>query len=106
MDTDEQEDTYEPIVQARDREAAEEPIHCMYSFFEKHSGGRGIISKIDRVRSGKRTSVDFKDGTEVVADELSKLTPTSKHATDSPGSCSYLGGVEYPAFSGGQRQNY
>ena len=24
-----QEDTYEPIVQARDREAAEEPIHCV-----------------------------------------------------------------------------
>ena len=29
MGTDEQEDTYEPIVQARDREAAEEPIHCV-----------------------------------------------------------------------------
>ena len=29
MDTDEQEDTYEPLVQERDRDTAEESLHCV-----------------------------------------------------------------------------
>ena len=29
MDTDEQEDTYEPLVQERNRDAAEESVHCV-----------------------------------------------------------------------------
>lgn len=52
-------------------------IYNDYGPFEKlHSSG--IISKIERLRSGIRTTIDFRDGKEVAADELCKLKHDDK----------------------------
>ena len=61
MDTDEQEDTYEPIVQARDREAAEKPIHCMPSSCRKSCPNEKLRSRSIREVKQPNGEISFKD---------------------------------------------